>query len=323
MASTFRDYYKTLEVPRTATDAEIKQAFRRLARQHHPDLHPEKEKELHTKRMQEINEAYSVLSSPENRAKYDQLGEHWQDPPSPGGYGGQVRHEGGPDRQSPEGNEGFSDFFRNMFRQAEGGEAASDFFPSDLDVEAELELSLEEAVRGVEKNFRLMTTGLCTNCHGTGRKGKTLCPVCGGVGEIQRPREIKSKIPAGLLDAGRIRLKGQGNEGKQGRGDLYLTIHLLPDPRFTVDGKNLETQLRIMPWQAALGSQATVQTLDGPVKVRISKGTQAGKRLRLPGKGLGKPDARGNLFIRIEIDIPESISPKAEALWKQLEEENG
>ena len=105
-------------------------------------------------------------------------------------------------------------------------------------------------------------------------------------------------------------------------GDLYLTIQLLPDERFNVDGKNLATKLRIMPWQAALGSEAAVQTLDGPVRVRIAQGTHTGKRLRLAGHGLGKSGDRGDLYIRVEIDVPETLSPKAEALWKQLEAES-
>ncbi len=316
MAPKFKDYYEVLGVSRAATEAEIKLAYRRLARQHHPDLHSEKEKSFHTDRMKEVNEAYAVLSSKENRSKYDQLGESWKDgpPPSP-------RHERDGGGSSGPTDEAFSDFFRTLFRQSETQAEPNPVFQSELDIEAVLDISLEEAVRGVKKSFSLMTTGLCQNCHGTGRKGKTFCPVCGGVGEARRQREVTTKIPPGLTSGSRIRLKGQGNEGPQFRGDLYLTIRLLPHPKFKLDGMNLETNVRVMPWAAALGSSAAVPTLEGPVHLRVPKGTHTGTRLRLAGKGLGKTGERGDLFVRIEIDIPDSFSTKAEALLKQLEEE--
>ena len=166
MATKFKDYYAVLGVSRTATEDEIKKSYYRLAREHHPDLHSEKEKHLHTQRMQEVNEAYAVLSSKENRAKYDQFGEHWKEgaPPSPS----YERSAGSSAGQSAE---GFSEFFRNMFRQGETAGAENQVFQSELDIEATLDLSLEEAVMGVEKSFSLMTTGLCQNCHGTGRMG--------------------------------------------------------------------------------------------------------------------------------------------------------
>ncbi len=299
-----------------ASENEIKQAYHRLARRHHPDLHSAKEKDLHTKRMQEMNEAYAVLSSKENRAKYDQFGEDWKDgpppPPPPNrDYGG----------SSGQDQDAFGDFFSNMFRQREAQGEPNQVYPSELDIEAVLDLSLEEAVRGVEKSFSLMTTGLCQNCRGTGRKAKTFCPVCGGVGEIRRQREVKTKIPPGLTTGSRIRLQGQGNEGTQGRGDLYLTIRLLPSPSFRVDGMNLSTEARVMPWSAAMGADIRVQTLEGPVRMRLPKRTHTGTRLRLSGKGLGKPGARGDLFVRVKIDIPDSLTPKVEALFRQLKEE--
>ena len=315
MAPKVRDYYEILGIPRTASDEEIKKAYYRLAREHHPDLHPEKEKQRHTPRMQEVNEAYTVLSSKDSRAKYDQLGEHWKEGPPP-----QYDRTAGGGSTGPS-DEAFSDFFRNVFRQSEEQGEPNPTYSSERDIEAVLDLSLEEAVRGVEKSFSLMTTGLCQNCRGTGRNGKAFCPVCGGVGEIHRQREVKTKIPPGLYEGSRIRLKGQGNEGPHGRGDLYLHIRLIPDPNFKVDGMNLETVIRVMPWQAALGSKVGVNTLDGSLQMRLPKGTHTGKRLRLAGKGLGKAGERGDLFIRIEIDIPDSLSPKAEALFKKLEEE--
>jgi curved DNA-binding protein len=314
-AAPFRDYYEVLQVPRTATDEEIKQAYRRVAREHHPDLHPGKDKDLHTAKMQEINEAYAVLGAKENRAKYDQYGAHWKEGAPP------AYAERGASSASTEPEAGaFSDFFRDMFQQAQSASRGQDLSPSELDIEAELELSLGEALQGVEKTFSLMTTELCRKCRGTGRLNNAFCSVCGGIGEIRRPREVKTRIPPGLTDGSRIRLKAQGNEGPRGRGDLYLLVHLRPDPRYRVEGKNLETVLRVMPWAAALGSEAVVETLEGPVRIKIAKQTHAGHRLRLAGKGLGKPGARGDLFIRVEIDIADALSPEMEALYKKMEE---
>ena len=322
MAAAFRDYYDVLKVSRTATDEEIKQAFRRAAREHHPDLHPGKDKDLHTAKMQEINEAYAVLGAKEHRAKYDQYGENWKEgahpPPPPPSYAESGGSYAPPDQDTG----GFSDFFRNMFHQSQGTARGEDLSRSELDIEAELELSLEEAVLGVEKSFSLMTAGLCPSCRGTGRVKEAFCPVCGGLGEIRRPRDVKTRIPGGLTEGSRIRLKGQGNEGSRGRGDLYLLIHLKPDSRFRVEGLNLETLLRVMPWDAALGSEVTVTTLEGPLRIKITKGTRSGKRLRIAGKGLGKPGARGDLFVRVEIDLPETLSPNAEALLKQIQEDS-
>ena len=321
MNAKFRDYYEVLKVPRTATDEEIRQAYRRMAREHHPDLHAGKEKDLHTAKMQEINEAYAVLGAKEYRAKYDQYGEHWKEgppPPPPPSYA-----ESGGSYAPPEQDAGaFSDFFRNMFSQTQSGNRGEGLSRSELDIEAELDLSLMEAVQGVEKSFSLMTAGLCLNCRGTGRIKEAFCPVCGGLGEIRRPRDVKTRIPAGLMEGNRIRLKGQGNEGAHGRGDLYLRIHLQADPHYRIDGLNLESTLRVMPWDAALGSEAAVATLDGPLRIKIPKGTHTGKRLRIAGKGLGKSGSRGDLFILIEIDIPETLTSKTEALFKQIQEDS-
>jgi curved DNA-binding protein len=323
MATPFRDYYDVLGVKRTATDDEIKLAYRKLAREHHPDLHHGKDKEAHHRRMQEVNEAYAVLSSKDDRAKYDQFGQFWKEggPPPPGpetfsSRSGGRAQAGGMDEQA------FSDFFRQAFGGRAAATAAEELDPSELDIEATLELSLEDAVRGAERTFSLTASGLCPTCRGTGRKGSVFCPVCGGVGEIHRAREVTTKIPPGLLDGSRIRLRGQGSEGPKGRGDLYLRIRLIADPRFTLDGADLETETVVTPWRAALGGEITVATLDGPLRVRVPKRTRAGNRLRLAGKGLGKPAERGDLFVRLRIDNPPVITPEMEALLKQLEEKS-
>jgi curved DNA-binding protein len=322
MAPSFRDYYAVLGVPRTASDDEIKLAYRKLARAHHPDLHQGKDKDLHHRKMQEVNEAYSVLSSKEDRAKYDQFGEHWKDGPPPASSSADERFHSGHAGPAPMDEEAFSDFFRQAFGGDRRATPAEEMDASELDVEATLELPLIDALRGAERSFSLTVAGLCSNCHGTGRKAKSFCPVCGGVGEVRRAREVTTKIPAGLLDGARIRLRGQGNEGRSGRGDLYLRIRLIPDPRFKMDGANLETDSSVTPWRAALGGEIEVPTLEGAVRVRVPKGARSGNVLRLAGKGLGKPGARGDLFVRLKIDNPSIVSPEMESLFKQMEEKS-
>ena len=225
-------------------------------------------------------------------------------------------------RRSADGRRSVQRFFRQAFGGGARATPAEELDPSELDIEATLDLSLEDAVRGAERTFSLTVSGLCPTCRGTGRKGKGFCAVCGGVGELQRAHEVKTKIPAGLLDGSRIRLRGQGNEGAKGHGDLYLRIHLIPDARFKMDGVNLETETVVTPWRAALGGDISVATLDGSIRVRVPKGTRAGNVLRLAGKGLGKPGERGDLFVRIKLDNPPVITPEMEALLKQLEEKS-
>ena len=328
MAVKFRDYYEVLKVPRTATAEEIKHAYRRLVKKHHPDLHPEKDKLKETELIKEVNEAYSVLGDKENRAKYDRLGENWKDgqefrpPPDsdfrrgPSGGGGGQAFRGGA--------EGFSDFFSQFFAGEGRGPQAQEWDApaSSLDVEVVLDLPLEDAMRGGEKAFSIDVSALCDACGGTGRSGRGFCAACGGAGETRQRRDVKVRLPANLREGSRIRVKAKGHERGGRAGDLYLRARLLPDPRFRIVDSDLETTVRVMPWTAALGGEAEVPTLEGPVRVKVPAGTTAGKTLRLAGRGLGKPGGgRGDLRARVEIDLPASLSDRAKALMKQLEED--
>src|SRR5258708_1846326 len=185
MPPTFKDYYSIMGVPRTASDEDIKKAYRRLAREHHPDLHPEGEKELHTRRMQEINEAYTVLSDKDKRAKYDRYGADWEaGPPPPRGSGGKApdtepsyNYEA-PARHSPEGDGGFSDFFRQYFGREQGSfeESEARGTRAGRDIEAEAEVTLEDAVQGGERSFRLAVSSPCPTFNGTGPERPQPCP---------------------------------------------------------------------------------------------------------------------------------------------------
>lgn len=350
MSVTYQDYYEILGVGRNATEKELKTAYRKLARKWHPDLHKENEKEAAEEKFKQINEAYEVLSDPEKRAKYDRLGSYWQDGqdfrPPPDMEGFQFYTTTGT------GADGFSDFFEMLFgsgaafrQNGQAGQSGT-FGQSGFtrpfeqagftgqtrratrrrgpvrgqDVESELEITLEEAYQGAEKSLQLSTREACPECGGTGIGHNTVCTRCSGAGIITGNKALVVKIPAGVHDGSRIRLKGQGGEGRNGgaRGDLYLVMRLLAHPVFKVQGDDLETEVIVRPEQAVLGDQVTVPTLDGQVSVRVPAGTRSGKRLRLREKGLPRLGGRGDQYVRIKIDIPEHLTAEEEEIYRQL-----
>ncbi|MGD0153483.1 MAG: DnaJ C-terminal domain-containing protein [Thermacetogeniaceae bacterium] len=353
MAVTFQDYYEILGIKREATEKEIKSAYRKLARKWHPDLHTGKQKTEAEEKFKKINEAYEVLSDPEKRPKYDRLGSNWQNgqdfqPPPDWGENVRFHSSSAPNGHPPgggfqEGAGGFSDFFETLFGGgfAQGGQATTGAgttrsgahrAPSGRgrarepqrgqDVETEIALPLEEAYHGVSKTIQLSTGAVCAECGGTGAKNRGFCSRCGGTGQVPETKTLEVKIPAGILDGGRIRLRGQGGEGlNSGRGDLYLKVRLLPHPVYTVKGNDLETELKLFPEQAALGDKVQVPTLDGPVIMTVPPGSHAGTRLRLRGKGLpGKGGERGNEYVRLVIDIPSALSEEEKELYLRLKD---
>ena len=324
MSVSFRDYYEVLGVSRSATEKEIKTAYRKLARKWHPDLHTSKDKDVAEEKIKQINEAYEVLSDKEKRAKYDRLGQNWRDgqefrpPPEAEGY--QYYTGGG----AGAGASGFSDFFETLFgggspfgRPARTGRRGP---VQGQDSESELELALEEAYHGGEKSLQFTTREVCQDCGGTGIINNAFCRRCGGTGTLSGMRTLAVKIPPGVHDGSRIRLKGQGGEGSGGgiKGDLYLKIKLLPHSVFKVHGEDLETEVILRPEQAVLGDQVSVPTLDGPVLMKVPPGARAGKRLRLRGKGLPHHKGRGNEYVVVRIDIPEHLTAEEEKLYRDL-----
>ncbi len=325
MSVSFRDYYEILGVSRSATEKEIKTAYRKLARKWHPDRHTGTDKDTAEDKIKQINDAYEVLSDKEKRAKYDQLGQNWRDgqdfrpPPDMEGFHFYTSTGDGA------GASGFSDFFETLFG---GGSpfgratrTARRAGPArGQDIESELELSLEEAYRGGEKSLQLSTREICRECGGTGIENNAFCRRCGGAGETAGARTLAVKIPPGVRDGSRIRLKGQGGEGISGgtRGDLYLKVKLLPHQVFKVRGEDLETEVVLRPEQAVLGDRVSVPTLDGPVLMKVPPGARAGKRLRLRGKGLPYQKGRGDEYVVVKIDIPERLSAEEEKLYREL-----
>ncbi|MFZ5645151.1 MAG: DnaJ C-terminal domain-containing protein [Bacillota bacterium] len=320
----FQDYYEILGVGRNATEKEIKTAYRKLARKWHPDLHPEKDKEQAEEKFKRINEAYEVLSDSEKRAKYDRLGANWRDGdnfrPPPDMEGFNFYTGGG------EGPGGFSDFFEMFFGGESFGRTARRTQRGPLrgrDIESDIDLTLDEAYRGGEKNIQISVREACPACGGDGINNNSFCSRCGGTGVTSGVKSLNVKIPPGVREGGKIRLKGQGGEGLNGGpgGDLYLRVKIRPHPVFSVQGSDIENEIVIRPEQAVLGDQADVPTLDGPVSVKVPAGTGAGKRLRLRGKGLpGKDGARGDQYVRIKVDIPQYLTPEEKELYRRLAE---
>ena len=281
MAVEYRDYYEVLGVPRTATAKDIKRAYLRLARQHHPDLQTSAERDKSADRFKEINEAYEVLSDAEKRAKYDALGADWK-------RGADVTPPSGA-RQDDAGSRDWGDFgdFSDFFTSVFGGRAGRERRGTPVawrgdDLEVEIPLPLETVLR-------------------PGRRRIT-------IGD----RSVDVEIPPGVRDGTVLRLAGQGGPGVNGGppGDLYVRFQLQPHPRYRVSGDDLEVDLPLWPWQAVLGDQVRIDTLDGPVTLRVPPGTQSGRRLRLRGRGLPRADGgRGDLYARVRIVVPEHLTP--------------
>jgi curved DNA-binding protein len=305
VAVKFRDYYEVMGVPRTATPDEIKRAYRRLARKHHPDLQPAHERASASERFKEINEANEVLSDPEKRARYDALGSQWKSgqefTPPPGAQG--PRPGGATVEWEDFGD--FSDFFASIFggrppgaggapRGARSGAGRGRFtFPGN-DIEAELPVALEESLRG-------------------GRRRITLP---GG-------RSLDVDIPPGARGGTVLRLSGQGEPGVGDgpAGDLYLHVRLTPHPRYRVVDEDIEMDLAVWPWQAVLGAELRVETPDGAVSLKIPPGTPAGQRLRLRGRGLPRrapASGRGDLLAAVRIDVPKHPSAAERDAYEAL-----
>ena len=319
MAIRFKDYYETLGVSRNATDEEIKQAYRRLARKYHPDVNPgDKSAE---ERFKEINEAYEVLSDPEKRKRYDALGADWKAgaefaPPSGATAFDWTELAGG-------GRFGdFSDFFHALFGGGPRGGAGFRFTSRGADVESEVRLTLEEAHRGATRTVTVPLEEECAACGGTGVQEKSGCRTCGGRGATMRVERFTVNIPAGAQDGSVMRVPGRGGPGFGGgpRGDLYLHIRLLPHEIFELrDGADVLVEIPVAPWEALLGAQIEVPTLDGPVAMRIPPNSQGGQVLRLRDKGLARlGGGRGDQYVRLKIVVPPKPSEQERELFERL-----
>ena len=351
-----RDYYEILGISKDADDAAIKRAFRKAAKENHPDLHPgDKAAEA---RFKEINEAYEVLSDSEKRARYDQYGHAGVDPNfgAGGGYGGA----------------GFEDFdlgsiFENFFGGGMGGSAQRRNGPQrGSSLQVNLTLSFEEAAFGCEKDITVdrveqcpqcsgsgakagthaetcstcrgtgqvrttqrspfgtfATTAPCRDCGGTGKIIKEPCAECRGSGQVRKRRTIHVKIPAGIDEGQQLPLRGEGNRGLNGgpSGDILVSIRIRPHPLFERQGTSVLCDVPITFAQACLGAELEVPTLDGKVKYQMPEGTQEGTTFRLRGKGipvLGRT-GRGDQYVTVHIEVPKNLNQKQKELLRQFD----
>jgi len=301
----YKDYYSILGLDKNATQDEIKKAYRKLAKKYHPDANPNDKKA--EEKFKEVNEAYEVLSDPEKRKKYDAFGStyNFQDgfdfDPSSYGFGDNVRYEY---RTNVGGD--YSDFFKIFFGE-DGFDLGSIFsgfgsqrrrksYPAKgSDIESVIEISPEEGFAGAEKSVSIRT-----------RSGD---------------RSLSFRIPKGVKDGEKIRLKGQGEPGTNGgsNGDLYLTVKFKKGGKFEIDGKDLTTTLDVMPWDAALGGEKTVDTLEGRILIKIPPGIQTDNKIRVAGKGyIDRNGSRGDLYIKIRIVNPKIMSSEVRRLYEKL-----
>lgn len=303
MSVTYKDYYKLLGVTRSAKADEIAKAYKKLARKYHPDLNPgNKQAE---EKFKEINEAYEVLKDADKRRLYDQLGPNWQ-------HGQQFQGEPGFENvhftfngKNFDGS-GFSDFFETLFGGGNqgfgnaGSTGRPNFGPDPFggfssrprrgrDVEAQLELTLEEVARGGHRQVTVQTA--------------------------RGPKTLDVNVPKGIREGAKLRLAGQGDGVPGGNaGDLFLKVRYLPHARFKVEDGNLHADVALAPWEAVLGCQVEVPTLEGSVSLNIPAGSSSGRRFRLRGKGLGD----GDMLVRVMVRVPAELSDSERELWQKL-----
>ncbi len=351
-----RDYYEVLGVDRSASEADIKKAYRRLAKENHPDLHPgDKDAEA---RLKEINEAYEVLSDSDKKARYDQYGHAGVDPNfGAGGFGGGFGGFDGMDFD-------LGDIFGTIF--GGGASRSSQTGPrKGSSVRASVTVTFEEAAFGCDKEVNVgriepcsdcngtgcapgTTAETCSNCNGTGSvrttqqtmfgvmQSQTVCPRCGGKGKIihqpcntchgngavRKQKTIKVTIPAGIDDGQTISIRGQGNAGANGgaKGDLLITVNVKPHKLFTREGTNIIYNMDIPVTQAILGAEVKVPTIDGDVKYVIPEGTQSGTVFRLRNKGIPyiRGTGRGDQYVTVNVVIPKNLTNEQKDIVRHL-----
>lgn len=353
-----KDYYGILGVGRDASPEEIKKAYRRLARKHHPDAN--KDDPDAREKFKEISEAYRVLSDPDKRAQYDRFGrtagaagQGGFGPGASGGFGGF--------------SSAFDDLFDAFFGGARTGQRPGPRREAGADLATRMTIEFSEAAFGAEKNLRIprnescptcggsgaepgtsprtcpecngagqvrtgrqtpfgsfFNIGPCPRCHGQGQIIDKLCPECRGRRQVKKERTLTVKIPPGVDEGTRIRLAGEGEPGRHGGppGDLYVVVHVKPDPDFSRDGSDVISEVSVGFTQAALGTTRKIRTLDGPEEVRIPAGIQPGQEVVLEGKGIPyrRGYGRGDHRIRVKVSIPRKLSSREKELLRELAE---
>ena len=355
-----RDYYEVLGVDKSASDADIKKAYRKLAKQYHPDVNPGDT--AAEAKFKEASEAYEILSDPQKKAKYDQFGHAGFDPSGFGNYGGGF---GDIDFG------GFGDIFETIFGGTGTGRGRSKRGPQKgADLKYTMELSFEEAAFGIERQININKTQLCSTCGGSGSKpgtspvtckhcngtgqiqykqstpfgqfvnmktcdvchgeGKIItdpCSSCAGKGRVRNSTKINVNVPAGIDDGQTISLRGEGEPGVKGgpAGDLYIEIRVKQHPLFQRQGNNVICDIPVTFVQAALGAELEVPTIDGKVKYTMPEGTQTGSVFRLKGKGIPflRGNGRGDHYVKVTVEVPKKLNEKQKEILREFAELSG
>ncbi|MFQ5744000.1 MAG: DnaJ C-terminal domain-containing protein [Acidobacteriota bacterium] len=337
--SAYKDYYNTLGVKRGASQEEIKRAYRKLARQHHPDVNPGDPQA--EERFKQISEAYHVLGDADRRKAYDRGPERFaqefdlsdfsqQFNLAFGGRGGAARFSFG----------GIEDLFGGVFSGQQAGSGGTRSVPwqqragrpaaqAGRDVKVALRLSFNEAMEGVEKTVTFRRLVACDGCGGSGRKGPSICSRCGGRGQVTKTDKARVKIPSCVADGSKVRVPGKGEPGAGGglAGDLYLHISVQPDSLFRRQGSDLYVEVPVTVYEAALGGKIEVPTLDGSTFINLPAGTRNGQVIRLGKRGAHArgPDrnsGRGDLYVTMRIELPEELDEKTKQLLRKFKRDH-
>lgn len=349
----YKDYYEILGVDKNADSATIKSAYRKLARKYHPDVNKAPEAQS---KFKDINEAYEVLGDKEKRQRYDTLGSSWQGgadfTPPPGFEGFNFSNFGG---GAGAASGGFSDFFSAIFgdimsqqmnsntsrrggfsnfggfggdfsqfaqgaHQQQSSRTSKPKTEENLDIIQNVDLTIDDIVKCPNKTITISAYQQCSHCHGS--KGG-FCSNCMGTGLEKITKNITFKVPKFVKSGQKIRLKGEGKTDSYGqKGDVYLIVNI-KDSSYTVDGFDLITDVELLPFEAALGCEKSIKTLDGNIKIKIPKNTSSDKKLKLKGLGLTKKDnTKGNLVVRVKIILPKELSNDAIKLYEKLKQIN-
>ncbi|HEX7474786.1 MAG TPA: DnaJ C-terminal domain-containing protein [Dehalococcoidales bacterium] len=326
-----KDYYSVLGVSRSATDKDIKSAYRKLARQHHPDVNPGNKGA--EERFKEINQAYEILSDTDKRKKYDQYGENWQ-------YGEQMAEAARQQRSAPgnfrynqEPGQSFQfeeEDLESVFGDLLGGRSSpfgrrAARAHRGQDLESGVEVSLEEAFNGTVRSISLRSEGPCSTCKGTGRIQNLSCSVCRGAGVVSQLKRLEVKIPPGVDTGSRVRIAGKGEPGAGGgpAGDLYLVISVRPHDTFKREGADLHVEITVPLTTAILGGEIKVPTLKGTkLALKIPSETQNERVFKLTGQGMPHlgGTSRGALLVKVKVVLPEALNAEEKALFEKLRE---
>ena len=355
-----RDYYEVLGLSKDASEADIKKAYRKVAKECHPDLNPD-DKEAE-QRFKDASEAYEVLGNAEKKSQYDQFGHAGMNGQAGGGFGGGFSGGGG-----------FGDIFEDIFDMFGGGGSGGSRRQGPTrgaDIRVGMNITFEEAAFGLEREVeiertedcstcsgtgakpgtdkktcekcsgtgqmkfaqntpfgQIVRTAACDECEGTGEKIESPCSSCHGTGREKKIKKLNVKIPAGVDTGSVISLRGEGEAGEKGgpRGDLYIYIEVEPHKIFERDGTNLYCEVPISFSQAALGADLQVPSLEGKLKYTIEAGTQTGTTFRMKGKGIAslRGGRKGDLFVRVKVNVPTKLNDKQKELIKELAKESG